>query len=392
MARTASWLQFWYNMRISKANPGSNMKIGAGKIIGVAMFAAGVAAIWLWPKPKAEVAEDTVVRPVRSMVVSGRATLPELRCPGRVRAGESRDLMFEVPGRLVEFKIDRGKRVKKGDVLGKLDTRDYEADVAKAEAEFESKRLSYERYSRALGKGGVSKDDVTKAEADYKTAKASLAVAKKALASCTLVAPYDGLVADKYPEELDMVSTGQKILTLLSVDKVKFDITVPETAVISRRVAEVLRDRRRYVVFDSLPDKEFDVDFEEATTQADSKTQTFTVTFAMPAHDDYNILPGMSVTLVIEGGAKMSEAEGAEAPLVVPTVAVGADEAGAHFVWKLEKTDREGEYKTVKQTVETGEPIGTSVVVNKGLAEGDRIAVAGITILTEGRVVTLWKE
>ena len=30
------------------------MKIGAGKIIGAAMFAAGVAAIWLWPKPKAE--------------------------------------------------------------------------------------------------------------------------------------------------------------------------------------------------------------------------------------------------------------------------------------------------------------------------------------------------
>ena len=143
------------------------MKIGVGKIVGAALFAAGVAAIWLWPKQKAAVAEETVVRPVRSMVVSRRATIPELRCPGRVRAGESRDLMFEVPGRLVEFKIDRGKRVKKGDVLGKLDTRDYEADVAKAEAEFESKRLSYERYSKALGKGGVSKDDVTKAEADY---------------------------------------------------------------------------------------------------------------------------------------------------------------------------------------------------------------------------------
>ena len=131
------------------------MKIGAGKVIGAAMFAAGVAAIWLWPKQKAEVSEDTVVRPVRSMVVTGKATLPELRCPGKVRAGESRDLMFEVPGRLVEFKLDRGQSVKKGDVLGKLDMRDYEADVAKAEAEFESKKLSYERYSKALGKGGT---------------------------------------------------------------------------------------------------------------------------------------------------------------------------------------------------------------------------------------------
>ena len=55
------------------------MKIGAGKVIGAAMFAAGVAAIWLWPKPKAEVAEETAVRPVRSMVVTRRATIPELR-------------------------------------------------------------------------------------------------------------------------------------------------------------------------------------------------------------------------------------------------------------------------------------------------------------------------
>ena len=189
-----------------------------------------------------------------------------------------------------------------------------------------------------------------------------------------------------------MVSTGQKILTLLSVDKVKFDITVPETAVISRRFTEVLKGRRRYVVFDSLPDKEFDVDFEEATTQADAKTQTFTVTFSMPANAEYNILPGMSVTLVIEGGAKISGGESSEAFLAVPTVAVGADETGAHFVWKLVQTDKEGEYKTVKQVVETDATFGTNLVVKKGLAEGDRIAVAGVTILTEGRTVTLWRE
>ncbi len=96
------------------------MKVGAGKIIGAAMFAAGVAAIWLWPKPKAEVVEENVVRPVRSMVVSNRTSFPELRCPGRVRAGETRDLMFEVSGRLVELKFDRGQLVKKGDVLAKL--------------------------------------------------------------------------------------------------------------------------------------------------------------------------------------------------------------------------------------------------------------------------------
>ena len=370
------------------------MKIGAGKIIGVAMFAAGVAAVWFWPKPKTEVAADEVVRPVRSMVVSGKAKFPELRCPGRVRAGESRDMMFEVPGRLVEFKLNRGDRVKKGDVLAKLDTRDYEADVARAEAGFESKKLSYERYSNALGKGGVSKDDVSKAEADFKTARANLAIAKKALESCTLVAPYDGVVADKYPEELDMISPGQKILTLLSVDKVKFDITVPETLVISHRIVDEMANRRHFVVFDSLPGKEFDVRYEEATTQADSKTQTFTLTFSMPTPAaDYHFLPGMSVTLVATEKEKGKKADGeADMPFSVPTVAVGADERGGHFVWKLVKTEKDGEYKTVRQPVETGRLHGTNIAVKKGLAAGDRIAIAGVSILTEGRIVTLWKE
>ena len=368
------------------------MKQMAGKIIGTAMFAAGVAAIWLWPKPQAKVTENEVVRPVRSMVVTGMATIPEFRCPGRVRAGEKRDMMFEIPGRLVEFKINRGDVVKKGAVLAKLDIRDYEADVTKAEAEYESRKMSYERYLKALGKGGVSKDDVSKAEAGFKTAKAQLAVAKKALESCALVAPYDGLVADKYPEELDMISTGQKILTLLSIDKVKFDISIPETIVISRRVVDELATRRCFVVFDSLPGKEFNVDFEEATTQADSRTQTFTVTFSMPTPSDYSFLPGMSVTLVVSGGGKPVEADGGNAPLSVPAVAVGADEKGGHFVWKLVKADKDGEYRTVRQPVETGWLHGTDITVMKGLAAGDRIAIAGVTILTEGLVVTLWKE
>ena len=368
------------------------MKVLAGKIIGAAMFAAGVAAIWLWPKHKVEVSEADTVRPVRSMVVSGRAMMPELRCPGRVRAGERRDMVFEVSGRLVDFKLNRGDVVKKGAVLAKLDTRDYEADVAKAEAAYESAKTSYERYRNALGKGGVSKDDVTKAEASFKTARAQLAVAKKALESCTLVAPYDGTVADKYSEELDMVSTGQKILTLLSVDKVKFDISIPETIVISQRIIDALASSRYFVVFDSLPGKEFNVDFEEATTQADSKTQTFTVTFSMPTPAEYNFLPGMSVTLVVAGGGKLSASDGADVPFSVPASAVGADEKGGHFVWKLVKADKDGEYKTVRQAVDTGGLLGTRLAVKKGLVDGDRIAVAGVSVLTEGRVVTLWKE
>ncbi len=371
------------------------MKIGAGKVVGAAMLAAGIAAIWLWPKGGAKEPEEAVVRPVRSLVVTDRVSLPELRFPGKVKAGESRDLSFEVPGRLLKIVADKGQRVKKGDVLAKLDARDFEADVKKAKAECERAELTLQRTKNAAKTGGVSKEDVSKAETSVKTSEAQLAIARKALESCVIKAPYDGQVADTYPSDLDMVMVGQKILTLQNTDVVKFDVSIPETMVIDRRFVAELKGRRYFVVFDSLPKNEFDAKFDEFTSVADDRTQTFTATFSMPAHEEFVILPGMSVTLVIEGGAKKkadAEGKGIEFPFAVPTVAVGSDESGAHFVWKLVKSDKEGEYKTVRQKVETGRLFGTNLAVKSGLANGDRIAVAGVTILTEGQTVTLYGE
>ena len=144
-----------------------------------------------------------------------------------------------------------------------------------------------------------------------------------------------------------------------------------------------------------MPAQKFDVEFEEFTSKADDRTQTFTATFSMPTQERFVILPGMSVTLVIEGGETAKAAgdgKGLQFAFAVPTVAVGADETGAHFVWKLVKTDKEGEYRTVKQRVETARLVGTDIGVKSGLENGDRIAVAGVTILTEGRTVTLYGE
>ncbi len=365
------------------------MKISLGKIVGGALLVAGVAAIWLWPKAKIENTADDVVRPVRSMVVGDTVRVPEIRFPGKVRAGETRHLAFEVPGRLIDFDIDNGQEVKAGEVLAKLDKRDFESDVRKAEAERERAELTLKRMRDASSKGGVSKEEVSRAETDAKTADAQLAIAKKALDSCVIKAPFDGIVAETYPSSLDMVSVGQKILTLQSTDKIKFDVSVPETMVVSKRLVEMSQDRRRYVVFDSLPGKEFDVRFEEFTTQADAATQTFTATFSMPAHDEFSFLPGMSVTLVVEGAERKASED---FPIAVPNVAVAADDRGGHFVWKLEKSEREGEYKVARQPVETGAIVGTKLEIRSGLKNGDRIAVAGVALLTEGRIVTLWKE
>ncbi len=371
------------------------MKINAGKVVGGVMLAAGIAAIWLWPRGKAREAEPEPVRPIRSMVISGRMEFPPLQFPGVVEAGHTRDIMFEVGGRLIEFSLDNGQSVRKGDVLAKLDRRDFENEVRKAEAAAKQKRDTRIRYENAAAKGGVSKDEVERAVSDEKTAEAQLAIAMKALESTVLVAPFDGIVAETYPNSGDMVARGQKILTLQNVDRVKLGASFPETYVISRDIIETIRSRPVHVVFDALPGRRFKAEFNEFTAQADPKTHTYLVSFYVDKEEDCNFLPGMSATVVIEGGPM---ADGRLAPgLAVPSDAVGTAADGSQFVWKLVRKSAGADgapdvYEAKRATIEVGRRIGDRIGVLKGLEDGDRIATAGVTLLVEGREVTLLKE
>ena len=72
--------------------------------------------------------------------------------------------------------------------------------------------------------------------------------------------------------------------------------------------------------------------------------------------------------------------------IVVPLGMLGA------FVWKLEPSGKEGEFTVKRRMVKLGRRVGVQIEVVEGLADGDRIASAGVNILSEGRKVVLYRE
>jgi hypothetical protein len=76
---------------------------------------------------------------------------------------------------------------------------------------------------------------------------------------------------------------------------------------------------------------------------------------------------------------------------------VGTASDGSQFVWKLVRKSAGADgapdvYEAKRATIEVGRRIGDRIGVLKGLEDGDRIATAGVTLLVEGREVTLLKE
>lgn len=147
------------------------------------------------------------------------------------------------------------------------------------------------------------------------------------------------------------------------------------------------------VVFDSYPDLAFPADLEDFTAIADARTQIYKAKFRLSNVSELNLLPGMSATVTVKG-TDYAYRDGKERPAVsVPSSAAGVDEKGGYFVWKLEPdADEAGVFRVRKFPVSVVTRVGTDLVIGSGVKPGDRIATAGVSVLSEGRKVSLLKE
>ena len=97
-----------------------------------------------------------VARPVKVMTVGGSAG-GEVSFPGRVAAGEQVDLAFRVGGPLIELPVHEGEKVNKGQVVARIDPRDFRIRVNSAQARFDKAEADIERLSALYEKDAASK-------------------------------------------------------------------------------------------------------------------------------------------------------------------------------------------------------------------------------------------
>ena len=195
-----------------------------------------------------------------------------------------------------------------------------------------------------------------------------------------LGAPFSGIVADRYVDNFQMVQADAPIVTLQDLESIELIIALPEKDLARARSVERPRIRAR---FDGLEGRTYAVTLKEVATRADPQTQTYSVTFVMVKPKELLLLPGMTAEILIdlEGGAN-------DVTLFsLPTSALTVDNSEGHSVWRVDETDL-----TVHRVAVTAEGYKGTQVLVKGLSAGDRIVTAGVTLLSEGDKVSLFKE
>ncbi|MBN2607109.1 MAG: efflux RND transporter periplasmic adaptor subunit [Thiotrichales bacterium] len=317
-----------------------------------------------------------IIRPVKYIEVSAPNSTGVREFPGTLQAKDRVDLSFQVSGKLTKLPIKEGQHLKKGELIGALDPRDFQAKYDSAVAGFKNANANYLRGKRLISKEYISQSDLDKLQAQKDQADANVRLAKKALEDTKLLAPFSGTVAKQYVRNFTDIQAKQSIISLQNNDDLEIVVSVPEQIIAQKENSNELKID---AVISTIPDKKFPLKVNEFATEADPVTRTYKITLGIIDKEGFNLFPGMTATVELSGPTLTGAT-------LLPVDAVFADPEGSHqqYVWVIDKDN-----KVHKAPVEIGELKGSSIEVLKGITEKEKIVVAGVHYLTEGQQVKL---
>jgi len=343
-----------------------------------------------------EVEEEYVPRLVKTMKVGDATGISQRWLPGRASASQEVNLSFRVSGPLVELPVNVGDEVKQGQVLARIDPRDFEVNLrnvegqlARAEAELQFAEAEYDRVVRireqdpaAISASMVDRklQEMDAASAQLVALDADIDAAKDQLDYTNMRAPFSGTIVATFVENFEEVQAKQIILRLLDPTHVEMTVDIPENVISYIRFIQNIRVR-----FDAFPGLVIPAEVKEIGTEASSTTQTYPVTFIMEQPEGATILAGM--TGEVTGEAALPE-ELEQALIEIPTNAVFSDKTELSYVWVIDTSAN----SVHKREVQLGKLTDYGVTILSGLDAGEYIATAGVHFLEEGQVIRILEE
>jgi membrane fusion protein (multidrug efflux system) len=287
---------------------------------------------------------------------------------GTIRANEEVDLVSEISGKVSAIHFDEGSRVSEGELLLEIDDSELRAERQRALYRVELAERAEARQKQLLEDGVISSENYDVALAELNVLRSELQLIEAQLVKTRIRAPFAGVIGLRWVSPGSFLTPQTRIASLIDLDPVKLDFTVPE------RYATLLGpgDDISFRV-DGL-DRTFGGSVYAIQPSIDSATRSLRVR-ASCANPDGALLPGSFANVRV---AVRSVADA----LTVPAIAVIPELGGTKvFVY------RDGRAEPVSVT--TGIRNEREVEITSGLSAGDRVITTGILQLQPGLEVEL---
>ena len=147
--------------------------------------------------------------------------------PGKLLPAQQSNLAFEIPGKINVVNVDIGDAVKKGQILAELDNREATAQLKQAKAKYDLALQILNRYKDLRSEGHISIQDLDNANSEELIAKSQYEFYKVKLEQTKLIAPYDGVIQNRYLDTGSVINGGIPIVEILGSKNVEAHISIP---------------------------------------------------------------------------------------------------------------------------------------------------------------------
>ncbi|WP_218242936.1 efflux RND transporter periplasmic adaptor subunit [Comamonas fluminis] len=335
------------------------------------------------------------VRAVKLLTVGEGQIEAAQEFAGDVRARVESRLGFRVGGKIIKREVELGQRVKAGQVLARLDARDYQlsaeaarAQVTSAATQRDLAQANVQRFRALRAQNFISAAEMERYEANLKATQASLDQAKAQLSSQSnqenytqLLADVDGVVTSVDAEPGQVVAAGTPVVRIAQDGARDAVFAVPEDRRASIRIGQGVQVRpwsdENQVVQGLV---------REVAASADTATRTYQIKAALQGADapalgsTVRILPqGMNVANAAAGGV-----------IKLPTTALRQNGGGGQgtAVWLFDPAT-----STVQlHSVQVATADGNEAVIAAGLKPGMQVVATGVHVLNPGQKVTVYRD
>jgi RND family efflux transporter MFP subunit len=365
--------------RSSQAAGSPRRSRSKGKIIGWSLAILVIAAaLWLIknrldPGVEVQLATASLTSPSQANAV--------LTASGYVVARRKAAVASKGTGTLVFLGVEEGDRVKKGQIIARLDDSDVAATLQRsqenlrlAEADLHDAQQNQERFRTLLKQGIVAQADYDVTEARYKRVIATIEAARfgvkesqVAVDNMRIVAPFDGTVLKKNADVGEIVaplagaaSSKAAVVTIADMSSLEVDADVSEA-----NITRVAPEQGCEITLDAYPQQRYPGYVTKIVPTADRAKATVMVKIKFKEYD-HRVLPEMGAKITFLAAGAKTDAASVKPLLTVPAAAV-ATRDGRPVVYQI-KDDR-----AVEIPVTTGQKLAGLIEITSGLKEGDKV-------------------
>jgi len=291
-----------------------------------------------------------------------------IKAIGTLVAYQGVDITSEVSGVIKSINFDSGDEVEEGWLLVEFDNRTEMANLESARAQYDADNRQYQRLLKLKDQSFVTNNDIDSQAALVDVAQAQVNVAKTALSKKRIFAPFSGKLGIRRVDIGEYVAPGTTIVTLLNLNQLYLDFTLPEG-----NFNDLVEDQSIEFRVRSYPDQKFTARVETWNPELDANTRNISVR-AIVENQRRQLAPGMFADMEVRSRRQ-------ESVLTVPETSIFYNIYG-QAVYILEKpeaseTDPDPDYRLAARKVDVAYRNNGIAGIRSGIAAGDLVVTAG---------------